>query len=257
VTAVARRMTQGQTKFSQLRVALYARVSTRDKDQNPDVQLEPMREYASIRGWNASEYVDRAAAADMRGRTAWGQLVADARRRRIDLVFVWKLDRAFRSTLHCLRTLEAWQAQGVGFACLTQDVDTTSPTGQLLLTILAAVAEFERSLIGERVKEGMTNARRRGVRIGRPPAVERPHVARHLEEVREAVSAGTLSKRKGRVDSVLVLELLSACLLLRKGTRRKWSRTEFDGRHIAGAQKGNPYRAPESTISWSWLAPLA
>jgi DNA invertase Pin-like site-specific DNA recombinase len=205
-------MTQVQGR--PLRVALYARVSTRDKDQDPDVQLAPMREYASVRGWNASEYVDRAAAADMRGRTAWGRLLADARQRRIDLVFVWKLDRAFRSTLHCLRTLEAWQARGIGFACLTQDVDTTSPTGQLLLTILAAVAEFELSLIAERVKEGMTNARRRGVRIGRPPAIERPHVARHLDEVRTAINAGTLSKRAAarrlRIGSGTLERLLAA-----------------------------------------------
>jgi DNA invertase Pin-like site-specific DNA recombinase len=178
-----------------VRVALYARVSTRDKDQDPEVQLAPMREYAAVRGWIASSYVDTASAADMSGRSAWARLMADARLRRVDLVLVWKLDRAFRSTLHCLRTLEDWQRKGVGFACLTQDVDTTSPEGQLLLTILAAVAEFERSLIAERVKEGMTNARRRGARIGRPPAGERPHVARQLAAVRAAVDAGTLSKR--------------------------------------------------------------
>jgi DNA invertase Pin-like site-specific DNA recombinase len=154
-----------------------------------------MREYVAVRGWDASEYVDIAPAADMAGRSAWRRLVAAARERRVDLVLVWKLDRAFRSTLHCLRTLETWQRQGIGFACLTQDVDTTSPEGQLLLTILAAVAEFERSLIGERVKEGMSNARRRGVRIGRPPAAQRPHVARHLEAVQAAIIAGTLSKR--------------------------------------------------------------
>jgi DNA invertase Pin-like site-specific DNA recombinase len=130
-------------------------------------------------------------------RSAWAHLIEDARRRKIDLVLVWKLDRAFRSTLHCLRTLESWDSHGVGFACMTQDVDTTSPTGQLLLTILAAVAEFERSLVAERVKEGMANARRKGARIGRPLAAERPHVARHVAEVRAAINAGTMSKRAG------------------------------------------------------------
>jgi DNA invertase Pin-like site-specific DNA recombinase len=215
----ARGMTHVQGR--PLRVALYARVSTRDKDQDPDVQLAPMREYASIRGWNASEYVDRSAAADMRGRTAWGRLVADARQRRVDLVFVWKLDRAFRSTLHCLRTLEAWQARGVGFACLTQDVDTTSPTGQLLLTILAAVAEFERSLVAERVKEGMANARRKGARIGRPSAIERPHVARHLDEVRAAVNAGTLSKRAAARTLRVGFGTLDRLLAAPKGDAQK------------------------------------
>ena len=146
-----------------VRVALYARVSTRDKDQDPEVHLAPMREYVSVRGWSASAYVDAASAADMAGRSAWARLMADARRRRIDLVLVWKLDRAFRSTLHCLRTLEAWQQQGVGFACLTQNVDTTSPEGQLLLTILAAVAEFERSLVSERQGDGQGFRNRRVV----------------------------------------------------------------------------------------------
>ena len=105
---------------------------------------------------------DHASAADMAGREAWARLIEDARRRRVDLILVWKLDRAFRSTLHCLRTLEGWEHQGVGFACLTQPIDTTSPTGRLLLTVLAAVAEFERSLIAERVREGMAHARRSG-----------------------------------------------------------------------------------------------
>jgi DNA invertase Pin-like site-specific DNA recombinase len=170
-------------------------VSTRDKDQDPEVQLAPLRDHAATRGWEASEYVDHASAADTAGRTAWARLIEDARQRRVDLVLVWKLDRAFRSTLHCLRTLESWEHQGVGFACLTQPIDTTSPTGRLLLTILAAVAEFERTLIAERVREGMSNARRRGARIGRRPAAERPHVARHLEAVRAELAAGTLSKR--------------------------------------------------------------
>lgn len=170
-------------------------MSTRDKDQDPEVQLAPLREHAAARGWEVTEYVDQASAADMAGRTAWARLVEDARRRRVDLVLVWKLDRAFRSTLHCLRTVEGWEHQGVGFACLTQPIDTTSPTGRLLLTILAAVAEFERILIAERVREGMANARRRGARIGRPPAAERPYVARQLEAVRAEVAAGTFSKR--------------------------------------------------------------
>jgi hypothetical protein len=128
-----------------LRVALYARVSTRDKAQDVDLQLVPLREYAAARGWVVAEYVDRAPAGDLAGRAAWARLLEDARRRRLDHVLVWKLDRAFRSTLHCLSTLQDLEHRGVGFSCLTQsDVDTTSATGRLLLTLLAAVAEFER-----------------------------------------------------------------------------------------------------------------
>ncbi len=197
-----------------LRVALYARVSTRDKDQDPELQLQPMREYAYSRGWAVAEYVDHASAADLVGRTGWARLLDDVRRRRIDHVLAWKLDRAFRSTLHCLRTLEDFAHRGVGFACLTQDIDTTSPTGRLLVTILAAVAEFERGLIAERVREGMTNARRKGVRLGRPPAAERPHVARHWPTVQDQLAAGTLSKRAAarhlRIGPATLERLLAA-----------------------------------------------
>lgn len=178
-----------------MRVALYARVSTRDRDQDPELQLQPMREYAAARGWQVAEYVDQASAADMAGRRGWAQLLEDVRRRRVDHVMAWKLDRPFRSTLHCLRSLEELEHRGVGFSCLTQDIDTTSPTGRLLLTILAAVAEFERGLISERVREGMSNARRKGARIGRPSAADRPHVARLLPGVRAQLEAGQVSKR--------------------------------------------------------------
>jgi DNA invertase Pin-like site-specific DNA recombinase len=179
-----------------VRVALYARVSTRDKDQDPELQLASMREYAAARGWAVIEYVDHAPAANMRGRRAWAQLLDDVRHRRVDHVLMWKLDRGFRSVLHCLRTLEEFDHHQVGFACLTQaGIDTTSPTGRLMLTIIAAVAEFERGLIAERVKEGMANAKRKGTRLGRPSAATRPHVMRHLAEVAAALERGEISKR--------------------------------------------------------------
>ena len=110
-------------------VALYARVSTRDKDQDPELQLGPLREYVAARGWKATEYVDRAPAGDLAHRTSWRRLLADAASRRIDLVLVWKLDRAFRSTLDALSTLQDLEHRGVGFASITQpELDTTSPT---------------------------------------------------------------------------------------------------------------------------------
>lgn len=206
-----------------MRVGLYARVSTRDKDQDPELQLQPMREYAAARGWRVTEYVDRVSAADMVGRTGWVQLLADARHRRVDHVMAWKLDRPFRSTLHCLRTLEELDHRGVGFSCLTQEIDTTSPTGRLLLSILAAVAEFERGLISERVREGMVNARRKGARIGRPAAIERPEVAAQLEAVLAGLAEGAISKRE-------------ACRQLRVGMATL--------ERILGAPKGEPQNGP-------------
>src|SRR5579859_8191727 len=121
-----------------LRVALYARVSTRDKDQDPELQLDAMRAYVATRGWMAVEYVDLAAAGDLAHRSAWARLRSDVAQRKVDLVLVWKLDRAFRSTLHALATLRDFEHAGVGFRSLTQpELDTTSATGRLVFTILA------------------------------------------------------------------------------------------------------------------------
>ncbi len=181
-----------------MRVALYARVSTRDKDQDPELQLVPMREHASARGWQVvAEHVDQASASDFTRRTSWRSLLEDARRRRIDLVAVWKLDRAFRSTIECLRTIEDWEARGVAFVCVSQpEIDTTTPIGRLLTTVLAAVAEFERDLIRDRVREGMTNARRKGVSLGRPRAISRASVRRAWRELEPLVQAGEVSQRE-------------------------------------------------------------
>mgnify|MGYP001575113827 CR=1 FL=1 len=180
-----------------LRVALYARVSTRDKDQDPELQLEAMREYVRARGWEAAEYVDTAAAGDLAHRSAWARLLADVARRRIDLVLVWKLDRAFRSTLHALATLRDFEHAGVGFSALTQpELDTTSAAGRLVFTILAAVAEMERELIADRVREGMRHAARRGARIGRPPVTARPGFAARWPRVAADLAAGRLSRRQ-------------------------------------------------------------
>ena len=180
-----------------IRVAMYARVSTRDKDQDPELQVATMRDYASARGWEPSEYVDKAAAGDLAHRTAWARLLDDARRRRVDRVLVWKLDRAFRSTLHALATLRDLEHAGVGFASLTQpELDTTSATGRLVFTILAAVAEMERELIADRVREGMRLAASRGARIGRPPVTTRPGFAVRWPKIRTELAAGRISRRQ-------------------------------------------------------------
>jgi DNA invertase Pin-like site-specific DNA recombinase len=181
-----------------MRAAPAARVSTRDRNQDPDLQLVPMREFAAARGWTvAGEYVDLASASDFVRRTEWKRLLDDVRRRRVELVAVWKLDRAFRSAIECLNTLADWQARGVHFVCVSQpEIDTTTPIGRLLLTVLAAVAEFERDLIRERVTEGMANAKRKGVRIGRPPAIDRPGFADRWRAVRLQLLAGEIGKRE-------------------------------------------------------------
>jgi DNA invertase Pin-like site-specific DNA recombinase len=197
------------------RVALYARVSTTDKGQDTELQLVPLREYAAARGWETTEYADQAAAGDQAHRTGWRQLLADAARRRFDVVLVWKFDRAFRSTLDALNTLQTFDERGVGFSCLTQpELDTTTATGKLLFVILAAVAEMERTLIADRVKEGMKNAARKGVKMGRPTAAARPKVVKLLPQVRDEIADGTLSQRQAAkrlgVGTATLTRLLNA-----------------------------------------------
>ena len=151
-----------------MRVALYARVSTVNGQQDPEMQLRELREYCTRRGWEISgEYVDHISGARDK-RPALDRLMVDAHRRRFDAVVVWKFDRFARSTSHLLRALESFRDLGVEFVSLTEAVDTTTDAGKMVFVVLAAVAELERSLIVERVKAGLRNARAKGKRLGRP-----------------------------------------------------------------------------------------
>ena len=152
-----------------MRVAIYARVSTRDKEQIPDSQLYFLRDYAAQRGWViVVEYVDQASATDLRGRKAWRDLLEHVRKGGLDLVLVTKLDRAFRSAKDTYDNLAYLDQHHVGFVAATQPIDTSTSTGKLLLGVLAAVAEFERALIVERTQEGLARARAQGKQLGRP-----------------------------------------------------------------------------------------
>ena len=149
-----------------IKVAIYARVSTRDKDQDPETQLYLLRNYADQRGWEiVREYVDQASANDFRGRTAWRELVAHVQKGGLDLVLVTKLDRAFRSAKDTYDNLAYLEQHNVGFIAATQPIDTSTSTGKLLLGVLAAVAEFEKALIVERTARAVAQ----GKRLGRPP----------------------------------------------------------------------------------------
>ena len=178
-------------------VALYARVSTSDRDQEPETQLMPMRDFCVAQGWEVyREYVDRAPANDLAHRTAWRDLLDDAAKKRFKAVIVFKLDRAFRSVKHLHDTLEVWELVGVGFQSIREQFDTKTPLGRLLMNILGALSEFELGIISERVKAGMDRARRQGKRIGRPRVTDRRGFKRSFVAVLERLSAGEISRRE-------------------------------------------------------------
>jgi DNA invertase Pin-like site-specific DNA recombinase len=163
-----------------VRVAIYARVSTTNGGQSPEMQLLELREYCQRRGWElAGEYVDIGISGTKERRPELDRLMADAHRRRFDGVVVWKFDRFARSVSHLLRALETFRALGVEFVSFSEQLDTATPAGKMVFTVLGAVAELERGLIVERVKAGLRNARAKGKRLGRPSAiVDRARLAR-------------------------------------------------------------------------------
>jgi DNA invertase Pin-like site-specific DNA recombinase len=133
------------------RVALYARVSTANNGQDPEVQLRELREYVTRRGWQlAGEYVDVGISGTKERRPRLDDLMADAHRRQFDAVAVWRFDRMARSVSHLLRVLETFNALGIHFCSLSEAIDTATPAGKMVFTVLGAVAELERSLIVER-----------------------------------------------------------------------------------------------------------
>ncbi len=149
--------------------AIYARVSTGHNGQDPAMQTRELEEYCERRGWEVADcYVDTGISGSKETRPELDRLMADAHRRRFDAIAVWKFDRFARSVSHLLRALETFKALGIDFVSLSEQVDTSTPTGKMVFTVLGAVAELERSLIAERVRAGIRNARAKGKRLGRP-----------------------------------------------------------------------------------------
>ena len=163
-----------------MRAAIYARVST--FDQEPENQLQELRRYVEARGWTGVEFVDRGVSGAKDKRPALDALVRDAKRRRFDVLVCWRLDRLGRNLRHLVTLLEDLQSIGVAFVSLGEGIDCTTPAGKLQLHILAALAEFERERIRERVLAGVRRARAGGKRLGRPRA---RIPSDHLHSVRE------------------------------------------------------------------------
>ena len=157
------------SKSQKPRVGIYARVSTTDKGQDPETQLAELREYSRRRGFKVvGEFVDLASGRDDT-RPRYRELLELARRRRVDVVLVWRYDRFARSLSALVNALSDFQARGVDFISHQEDVDTTTPHGKLFFALVSGFAEFESSLISERVRAGMARAKKQKKRISRPP----------------------------------------------------------------------------------------
>jgi DNA invertase Pin-like site-specific DNA recombinase len=174
-----------------LRAALYGRVST--KEQTSANQLALLRGFAAARGWQAVEFVDHGISGTRERRVGLDALLRAVRTRRVDVVACTKLDRLARSTRHLVTLAGEFQALGVDLVVLDQAIDTTTPSGRLLFHVLAAIAEFERDLIRDRVLAGLKRAKAQGVRLGRP----RQH---HVDaaEARALVAEGLSLRAIGR-----------------------------------------------------------
>ncbi len=152
-----------------MKVGLYARVSTLDKGQDTEVQLRDLRSYAQARGWSViSEYVDKGQSGAKDRRPELDRLMEDARKRKIDLIVCWRLDRLGRSLKHLILTLDELQGLGVGFVSYNENLDLTTSTGRLMFQLLGAFAEFERNMVKERVIAGLNHAKAKGKKLGRP-----------------------------------------------------------------------------------------
>ncbi len=152
---------------STMRVAIYARVST--KDQSCALQIRDLKTYCAARKLTVfREYIDVGESGAKNSRPQLNNLMADARKRRFDAILVWRFDRFARSTKHLLLALEEFRSLGIQFISYQENIDTTSPLGQALFTIVSAVAQLERDLIRERVSAGIRHARACGKQLGRP-----------------------------------------------------------------------------------------
>ena len=154
---------------TQVHAAIYARVSTINAGQDPAVQTRELQEYCERRGWLVFDiYVDNGFSGKKDSRPQLNRMIQDAHERRFDVVVVWRFDRFARSVSHLLRALETFNSLGVQFVSLSEQVDTSTPTGKMIFTVLGAVAELERNLIVERVRAGLRHARAKGKKLGRP-----------------------------------------------------------------------------------------
>jgi len=190
------------------RVALYARVSTKN-GQDPETQLIALREYAKARKFEVfGEYVDVGISGSKEKRPSLNRLMNDAGKRRFDAVLVARFDRFARSTRHLVLALEEFNALGVDFISLSESIDTSTPMGKMVYTVIAAVAELERSLIRERVIMGLQRAKAQGRQLGRPRVITCEDQLLKLSE--QGLSSRQIAKQLSLSPSTVLRRLRAA-----------------------------------------------
>jgi putative DNA-invertase from lambdoid prophage Rac len=196
----------GKPPKNALRAGLYARVSTNDQQTLP-MQLRALRDYTARRGWTIAMQVKEVGSGASQ-RQMREKLIEAARRREIDVVLVWRLDRWGRSVADLLATLQELEHLGVGFVSLTEALDLTTPAGRAMAGLLAVFAEFEREVLRDRVRAGLAHARQNGKRLGRPITA-----ASHADQVRKLFRGG-ISKseiaRRLQIGRTSVRRILSS-----------------------------------------------
>ena len=199
-----------------MNAALYARVSTRDKGQDPEMQLAELREFATKRGWQVTgEFVDIGVSGSKDSRPQLDATMRLAKSRKLDVIAVWKLDRFGRSLRHLVDALAELRAVGCDFVSLRDNLDLTTPAGRMMFHVIGAMAEFERELIRERVKAGLAHARAKGQTLGRPKVRrDRDKDATIIRRMRaEGDSYGEIAEALGRskADVYRVCITLGCC----------------------------------------------
>jgi len=186
------------------RVAIYARVST--SDQSTESQLLDLRRYVRERGWLLfNEYCDNGISGTKDSRPALNELMNDAKKRRFDTVLVWRFDRFARSTKHLILALEEFRGLGIDFVSYQENIDTSSPLGSAIFTIISAVAQLEGDIIAERVKAGLRRAKENGKKLGRPRVGVDP---KRISELRSRGLSLRLIARETGISRTTVSEIL-------------------------------------------------
>jgi DNA invertase Pin-like site-specific DNA recombinase len=173
------------------RIAVYTRIST--QEQSAKLQENELKAFAKARAWEVIGVYSDVISGTAKSRPGLDALMADCRKRKVDAVLVWKFDRFARSLRHLVTALEEFKALDIDFISATEGVDTTVPSGELVFQIFGAIAQFERTLICERVKAGLTEAKRKGKRLGRPPIRKLTHI--DVQQIKVARRKGTTLRK--------------------------------------------------------------